>query len=284
MGRINTNNVQTESRSVLQLREDDKMGIGFMGIFGNGEFRLYTESGHFTVPVGITKLRVRVLGAGGNNHATPTGGGASSFGAILSATGGFAGPGTTSGEGSTGGNGVGGDFNANGGKGLSSNAGSGGGGGAGSQLGNGGGVGSYITADQSGGIANSNNLLDDQNSLVNIIADVTILPHIKEIIKTPTNNRFPFDIFGLAGSKNSGGGGVLNIKSPGHGGGGAPKIPVGVNPGGYGGGTSGYQHNYPGAGGGGYAHKTFTVTPGENYIITVGTCAYNSSGLVIVEF
>lgn len=106
------------------------------GVFGSGNIRVYGlgMSGTFTVPVGVTNVRVRLWGGGGYNAgsgggfalktiyglvpgtaitvtvgAAPNGaGGTSSFGSYVSATGG----GTTS---SSGGTGVGGDINTTGG-------------------------------------------------------------------------------------------------------------------------------------------------------------------------
>lgn len=114
------------------------MPAGFLGMFGAGNFKVFLNSGTFPVPPGVTRLRVRVLGGGAGftytYQSVPTGlpGGTSSFGSLISATGGT--PGTQSTPG-IGGKGVGGDFQANGGKGGKIG---GGGGAAGSQLGDGG--------------------------------------------------------------------------------------------------------------------------------------------------
>jgi len=121
------------------------VGAGYKGDYRNGLYRIFQASGTFIVPTDITKIRVRVLGAGGggkNNGsggggggycdgiftvtpgasytvtvgaggtagASPTAGGTTSFGALLSATGGAAG-----GAGAAGGTGTGGDFQATGG-------------------------------------------------------------------------------------------------------------------------------------------------------------------------
>jgi hypothetical protein len=85
--------------------------------FGTGEIQTFDVTGSFTVPVGITKLRVSVLGAGaagvswngmGLIFQMSTSGGASSFGSMLSASGGsvsgtggvpFGGPGFEGGAG-----------------------------------------------------------------------------------------------------------------------------------------------------------------------------------------
>ena len=136
---------------------------GYLGTFGNGLFQPFGVSGTFTVPTGITSIRVRVVGAGGGGFASGTGGGGggyahgvftvipgatytvtigiggtagasataggtTSFGALISATGGQAGKaGATP---ATGGTGTGGDFQATGG--ASGGAAGSGGGGAGS--------------------------------------------------------------------------------------------------------------------------------------------------------
>ena len=138
------------------------VGAGYMGEYGSGLWQVFTSSGTFTVPSSVTKIRVRVLGAGcggtnggrggcgggyafgefavtpgaaytvtigagGVGGASPSAGGTTSFGALISATGG-----TTS----AGGVGVGGDYQSTGG--VSANSTASGGGASGSQLGNGG--------------------------------------------------------------------------------------------------------------------------------------------------
>lgn len=133
----------------------------FSGVFGNGEMQIIPVSGTFNVPVGVSRVRVRLWGAGAsglNNGAggggfamkvinlgaassvavtvgAPTAGaagGTSSFGTFVSATGGSA---TTP---FTGGTGVGGDVNYSGGNGATSA----GAGGAANLFGNGGNGGS----------------------------------------------------------------------------------------------------------------------------------------------
>ena len=139
---------------------------GYMGEFGSGKWRVFGVSSTFTVPAGVTKIRVRVVGggAGGGGGAVLRGGsgggyahgvfnvtpgsaytvtvglggaagigsnyggsgGTSSFGALISATGGVNGSTPVAGVG------TGGDFQASGGIGGY------GGGAAGSQLGDGG--------------------------------------------------------------------------------------------------------------------------------------------------
>lgn len=150
---------------------------GYMGEFGNGLWRVFQVPGTytFTVPNNVTKIRARVVGGGGGgrqngagaagggyahgeftvtpgtnytvtvgaggvgNATTPTDGGTSSFGALISATGGGA---AIALGGAVGGVGTGGDFQAKGGS-VGNNAAYGGGAGAGSQLGDGGSVFGY---------------------------------------------------------------------------------------------------------------------------------------------
>jgi len=155
------------------------VGAGYLGDYRSGLWQIFTASGTFVVPATVSKIRVRVLGAGcgGTNNnarggcgggwahgefnvtpgasytvtigagsaagASPATGGTSSFGALLSATGGS----TTAG-----GTGTGGDYQATGG--VSGNSAATGGGGAGSQLGNGGGS-STSSSGGGGGIANN---------------------------------------------------------------------------------------------------------------------------------
>ena len=128
------------------------------GVFGNGQVQMFVSSGTFTVPLGVSRVRVRVWGGGGCDGGSGGGfalkeidlgsttsvpitigqggtaatsplfnGGSSSFGAYVSATGG-------NGQGGTAGTGIGGDINHSGGTG-SANV---GGGGAGSIFGDGG--------------------------------------------------------------------------------------------------------------------------------------------------
>lgn len=146
------------------------VGAGFMGVFGSGNYQIFTTAGAntFTVPQSMTPAgaRIRVVGGGGGaknllvggggggyahgtfqlgapgtayavtvgaagvGGASATAGGTSSFGNLISATGG-----ATNGVqfvANLGGVGIGGSFQANGGASV------GGGGGAGSQLGPGG--------------------------------------------------------------------------------------------------------------------------------------------------
>jgi len=135
------------------------------GVFGNGLVQFFPVSGTFTVPLGVSRIRVRVWGAGGTSNSslgggmgggggggfamkvinvapastvavtvgtgfTTAAGGTSSFGSSVSATGGSAVT-TLTATGATGGTGIGGDINyvgGNGGNGdLSTTVGAGGG-------------------------------------------------------------------------------------------------------------------------------------------------------------
>src|SRR5579859_1695498 len=43
---------------------------GFLGYFGTGQWQTFQSSGTFTVPAGITQIRVRVVGGGGGGAST----------------------------------------------------------------------------------------------------------------------------------------------------------------------------------------------------------------------
>lgn len=140
----------------------------FTGTFGTGQVQFFGENGTFTVPAGITSLRVRVWGNGGQGGTGMVGGGGGggfamktitgltpgdsitvtigqyydsgatcSFGTYVSATGGGN---TNSATGGAGGTGVGGDINNTGGSGsdATSNSFAGGSGGCASYFGGGG--------------------------------------------------------------------------------------------------------------------------------------------------
>ncbi len=154
--------VTTAVNNALAIVNPSNLPPGSLGILNNGKWKLFVASGSFTVPAGITQIRVRVVGGGGAGQAaagagsgggyahglftvvpgavyavtvgaggvtTGQAGATSSFGALISATGGAS-------NGGAGGTGTGGDFQAAGGTGGSTNT--SGGGGAGSQLGVGG--------------------------------------------------------------------------------------------------------------------------------------------------
>ena len=159
------------------------------GVFGNGLVQFFPASGTFTVPLGVSRIRVRVWGAGGTSNSslggglgggggggfamkvinvtpastvavtvgtgfTTVAGGTSSFGSSVSATGGNAVI-TAVAAGATGGTGIGGDINyivGTGGTGDTSSF-VGGGGGAAGVFGNGGNGGNTIVT--RGGNGNS---------------------------------------------------------------------------------------------------------------------------------
>ena len=103
---------------------------GQLPAFGSGRFEVLTRASTVvTIKPGVKQIRVRVLAGGGG----ATAGAASSFGALISATGGAAPNGLIGGAG---GLGIGGDYQAAGGKGGDGKG--GGGGAAGSELGVGG--------------------------------------------------------------------------------------------------------------------------------------------------
>lgn len=130
--------IPTESVSIAQ--------NPYSGTFGNGQVAIFVEDGTFTIPVGVSKVRVRLWGAGGTDHGggggfamkeitlgsetsvavtvgVPGGGGSayiggtSSFGSYVSATGGT---GNLTSYSNVGGTGVGGDVNYTGGRGNGS--------------------------------------------------------------------------------------------------------------------------------------------------------------------
>lgn len=194
MGQVTTPVINVASSITVPTTTSSKpVGAGYMGEFGSGLWRVFYTSGTFIVPSGVTKIRVRVLGGGGGGrqngagaagggyahgvftvapltsyavtvgaagvgHATaPTAGGSSSFGALISATGGGA---AIAGGGAVGGTGTGGNFQASGGT-VGASAAYGGGTASGSQLGNGGtcldyagaGVGNGTSRNRAGGSA-----------------------------------------------------------------------------------------------------------------------------------
>lgn len=229
---------------------------GYMGEFGNGLWRVFQASGTFVVPPGVTRVRVRVVGAGaagrqngpggggggyahgvfnvtpGETHTvtvgdagikgnTPTSGGASSFGSLISATGGVVAPDITTP--SEGGQGVGGDFQAKGGRSAGQYF---GGGAAGSQLGDGGSSFGYGGAGVGGGDAHSKegaSPFGNSTTLAGAGPDITgavagsgsagALNAISAVI------RFPFDGFTGGGGSTSNSGAIVPNGGPGAGGG-----------------------------------------------------------------
>lgn len=104
------------------IKEDTVQGILDLVTSDTGlaSQQVFTTSGTWTKPAGITKVKVTVVGGGGGGGGSSTTGntgGTSSFGAFCSATGGSGGGTTTSGG--SGGSGSGGDINMSGEKGES---------------------------------------------------------------------------------------------------------------------------------------------------------------------
>ncbi|ANH04592.1 hypothetical protein [Shinella sp. HZN7] len=51
------------------------IGVGFLGIFGRGMFRVFNANDNFTIPANVKRIRVRVIGAGGGTTGVSTSGG-----------------------------------------------------------------------------------------------------------------------------------------------------------------------------------------------------------------
>lgn len=197
---------------------------GFLGRLGLGQYRPFLSPGthSFTVPEGVSRIRVRVVGAGGGGGGSGTSGqagGTSSFGSLLSATGGNGGKSGNQSGTSLGGVGVGGDFQAKGGTAYKDgtsrpeNKNDGcqgrGGAGAGSQLGDGGHSYGYGGAGVGGNQSVSSS---DYGSSAYGIANSEAggpdcvgrsMGYMRGDFQLPTSNysteRFPFDCFNGAG-------------------------------------------------------------------------------------
>lgn len=293
-------------------------GAGYMGEFGNGLWRVFSSNSTFTVPAGVSKLRVRVVGGGGGGKIGGAGGGGggyahgefsvtpgdiysvtvgdgglqggdggtSSFGSLISATGGKGASGTAS---ATGGAGFGGDFQASGGA-SGASAGTGGGG-AGSQLGNGGfttavashcggaGVnGGSVLANFAGGASAFGNSVREGDCGPSI-AGTRPAPGLAGIAN-PINAviRFPFD--GFTGSGGAPGALTTSFGNDGAGGPGA---------GGGGTSTSGIATNGGDGGGGGGAGGSASagnggIGGGGGGTRSSGAAGRGGPGLVIVEW
>lgn len=275
---------------------------GYMGEFGSGLWRVFSENGTFTVPAGVSKIRVRVVGAGGGRGNGGVGGGgggggyahgvftvtpgqsfpvtvgiggnqvdggASSFGALISATGGKKGNHLPPYNGGDGGIGVGGDFQASGGKGGTGDGSvnpKAGGGAAGSQLGDGGNGGDWVSgASTSGGGGvgggKGGNTAGSPggggspfgNAILTTPAP-DIIGGISSGVANPINAviRFPFDGF--------------------TGGGGSNGKPAGI-------GGGGYASEQPGVGGGGGQGGG-----GGGQVLSSNASQFGNPGLVIVEW
>ena len=216
------------------------------GTYGSGKIQLFSASGTFTRPTGVTNVRARCFGGGGDTNgggggfaikeiigvaATVTvtvgaASGTSSFGALVSATGG------TSGSGGAGGAGSGGDYNSTGG--LASTS-TGGGGGVASIWGDGGaGTNAGTRSGASGG-----------GGSVNQPGSAGLFGASSQCVLT--QGTFSS---GSAISWNS-----IDMIGTGGGGGGGDRTSTGQNGGGSGGGYGGY----PGGGGNGGARGLVIV-------------------------
>lgn len=286
------------------------VGAGFMGEFGQGLWRIFRESGTFVIPIGVTSVRVRVVGAGGGagiaasgiartggggggyahgifnvtagdsytvtvgtggaGGASPTAGGTSSFGLLISATGGDSGSATVS---AIGGQGTGGDFQSKGGSSLFVSGAKKGGGGAGSQLGDGGnGDGGGGGCGGNGGIIGGGSAFANGTNFG--AQDITgVFVGLGDGAVNPINAtiRFPFDSF------TGGGGSDTSSGNAGTGG-------IGAGGGGKGGSGSGGNGGIGGGGG------STNSSSGGNGGIGGGSGAGTSSnpkggdGLVVIEW
>lgn len=131
MGRNLSNTVSMGSAIGLTGLSALPLYPGQLPLFGSGQVEIVLASANFVVPV-TGQYRIRVMAGGADPN---TAGQASSFGILLSATGGAASAGVNGGAGGTG---LGGDFQASGGQGGTAAGHGGGGGAAGTQLGDGG--------------------------------------------------------------------------------------------------------------------------------------------------
>jgi len=247
------------------------------GPFGTGKLEFFASSRTFTVPTGITTVRVRMWGAGGSYVSA---GGTSSFGSYCSATGGREPASSAAGTGS------GGDINISGGNGNAN----GGGGGAGSLFGSGGyggagggsgGGGSWGGAGKGSSGGNGVYGTGGQGG-----ASANIPGGPGEGVVLGLNS---IDLIGTGG----GGGGSGNADAwPGgagtNGGGGGARYSSSGYTGGYPGGGQGGAYDVYGCGGGGFSLKTISgLTPGATVAVTVGVTGSSgapANGLVIIEY
>jgi hypothetical protein len=264
---------------------------GRMEPFGSMRFRLFGhESGsgdsvtvQWVCPPGVTLVRVRCTGSG-SVFGTPGAGPTSSFGGLISATGGGAVPGSTGG---TGGVGIGGDYRANGGKGSDtpswSGSGSayagGAGGAAGSVLGNGG---DATPGGQIGGTPGAS------GTPANPAAGDAFLMGVISLYARFPGESFPnlgVPYTGVPGAAGPGQGGAATVAAGWSAGGSGGQVSTQgfwSSPGAQaqpytGGGRTGMQG--PGGGGGGFAMGEIPVVPGQSYPIT-----YGGNGSVVVEY
>lgn len=163
----------------------------FTGVFGNGQIEMFINSGTFTVPLNVTRVRVRMWGAGylggggftlktidlGSEESVAvtvgiTQGATSSFGNYCSATGGTV---------NTGGSGIGGDINTEGGTGGTSGAGAGnlfGNGGHQNSAGTSGGGATAATSWGGAGFTGQGGFTNTSNSNYQVPASTTLITSI----------------------------------------------------------------------------------------------------------
>lgn len=244
------------------------------GPFGTGKLKFFYRSGTFTVPNGISTVRVRMWGSGYYYIFEDTA--TSSFGNYCSATGPQASFG--SGSGPNPGQGIGGDINSSGGTSYAGR----GGGGAGNLFGDGGVTsGNGGDADLYGG---GSGIIGDGgyvvfNSTGGVSQVILATGHVIGINS--------IDLIGCGGGGHPEVTGQLVLAGNGvnGGGGGESKtiIPsIGGFPGGGNGKYTGTSFGHPGAG---FCLKTITgLTPGTEIPVTVGDSPYRNRGLVIVEY
>lgn len=278
-------------RNITQSTKTSVSPIAALDSFGTGKVELFTNSGTFVVPEGITVVRARCFGGGGGGwNGTGTAGGTSSFGAYCSATGGGAGLGVAPFFGA-GGTGIGGDINRTGGNGGGNSGNNGGGGGVAGLFKNGG-IGA--TGGSSGGSGNAGG---GANSVSVSKAGDGILGRGSYYVGTSAGDSFlatgewinlSIDFLGCGGGgtyvygASNGGGGAGNNNGVGS---------AGAWPGGGGGG--GPSTSQGGGGGGGFTIRTIVVTPGDFIAVTVGaggtsagsiSANVGAPGCVVVEY
>ncbi|MEL7966905.1 hypothetical protein AAG587_11060 [Vreelandella neptunia] len=323
MGRYNSKESVTTVGASTLITTPGSVGVGYLGVFGTGSYRVFFKSGSFPIPDGVTSIRVRVVGAGGAGGGSGTAGdpgGTSSFGTLISATGGDGGVSGNVNTGTAyGGAGTGGDFQASGGNAIkdSIEAYGQGGAAAGSQLGKGGdslsvggaAVGGVPSVSSNGSSAfgkarNSSGGPNAAGAVIGIVGSYGMSDvAAAQIASMELPKRFPYDFFDgagggvtdnpsgtgdavYAGGSGAGGAYMSNQGSGGGAGGGAGAKGDALIGGGGGGDAS---SSAGGGAGGGYAHGILSVVQGDNHTVTVGEGGsgpegLGGDGLVIVEW
>lgn len=280
-------------RNVTQTTQVSRSSIAAFDNFGTGQVKLFTYSGTFVVPDGITSVRARCFGGGGAGYynGNGTAGGTSSFGAFCSATGGAGGTNTSPWRG-LGGTGSGGDINRTGGN---------GGGGSGTTAGGGGVAGLFANGGTGGTAANptpeSGNAGGGSSGSLTTNAGGNGILGKGAIGSTTAGDsmyatgdwiNLSIDFLGC------GGGGANGTYGPTNGGGGGGNFGTGANGAWPGGGGAGGTTSQGGGGGGGFTIETISVTPGQSIVVTVGAGGtnpgtvpisnYGAPGCVVVEY